>query len=208
MHVKRAIVAPHMDDETLGCGGLLAKYPSECGVIVIARPDDVRSKEFEAAREILGYTVTAFLDKEDGYINADMHDLVGKLDCVLADWTPDELYVPYPSMHQDHIATYEAGIRAGRLSMSRGHHFTPSVYVYDVAVYDLDLFPTELKWNINEPLNEEQIDKKVAALACYGSQAVTGPHPVNGIKNLAQAIGNACAVDWAERFALVRKVRK
>ena len=25
--MRRLVIAPHMDDESLGCGGLLAKYP-------------------------------------------------------------------------------------------------------------------------------------------------------------------------------------
>ena len=69
-------------------------------------------------------------------------------------------------------------MRAARLSMSEGHWFTPSVFVYDVAVYDTVLYPTDLKWNIFESLTEEQIDRKVEALEAYSSQAVTGPHPV------------------------------
>jgi LmbE family N-acetylglucosaminyl deacetylase len=205
--VRRLIIAPHCDDESLGCGGLIAKYPRQCGVVVIAQPDDVRLKEFEAAREVLGYSVAVHLDLMDGYIGEDMHHLVGLLDKVIAQTQPSELYLPYPSMHQDHIAAYTAGSRAGRLSMSPGHHFTPSIFVYDVAVYDLNLFPTDLHWDLFESLTEGQIDKKVEALQCYSSQAVTGPHPINGMKNLAQATGNSCAVDWAERFAVKRKVR-
>ena len=34
---------------------------------------------------------------------------------------PDEVYLPFPSLHQDHIAVYEAGMRSGRLSMSPDH---------------------------------------------------------------------------------------
>ncbi len=26
--MRRLVVAPHMDDESLGCGGLLAKHPT------------------------------------------------------------------------------------------------------------------------------------------------------------------------------------
>ncbi len=49
--ISRLVIAPHCDDESLGCGGLLAKYPSECAVVVLAKPDDVRRKEFEEARQ-------------------------------------------------------------------------------------------------------------------------------------------------------------
>jgi LmbE family N-acetylglucosaminyl deacetylase len=206
-HVKRAVIAPHCDDETLGCGGLLAKYHDECGVIVCTAPDKVREKEFHRAQEVLGYRQTAWLQHTDGSLDADMHGLVGSLDRVLSEWRPQELYLPFPSLHQDHISAYEAGMRAARLSMTEGHHFTPSVFVYDVAVYDTALYPTELKWNMFESLTEEQIDAKVEALEAYASQAVTGPHPVNTIKHTAHALGAARQVAYAEQYALVRGVR-
>ncbi|WP_148615350.1 PIG-L deacetylase family protein [Nocardioides rubriscoriae] len=205
--VSRLVVAPHCDDETLGCGGLLAKYPGEIAVVVLAQPDEVRFKEFEVAREILGYAPAHFLGLKDGSVGEDMHRLVGLLDRVVADLRPDELYLPFPSMHQDHIAAYEAGIRAGRLSMSEGHWFTPSLYVYDVAAYDVTLYPTNLEWNMFEALDEECIDKKVDALSAYSSQAVTGPHPINSVKQQASVIGHARQVNWAEPYSLVRGVR-
>ena len=136
-----------------------------------------------------------------------MHSLVGALDGVISHLQPEELYLPFPSMHQDHISTYEAGIRSGRLSMNPNHWFTPSIYVYDVAAYDINMYPTDLKWNVFEPLNEEQVDAKVAALKEYASQSVMGPHPVNGIKELAQATGHARHLKYAEPFALIRHVR-
>jgi LmbE family N-acetylglucosaminyl deacetylase len=205
--VKKAVIAPHCDDETLGCGGLLAKYPDDCGVIVCTAPDKVREKEFHRAQEVLGYQHTAWLQRPDGSLDRDMHALVGALDRVLSEWRPMELYLPFPSLHQDHISAYEAGMRAARLSMTEGHHFTPSVFVYDVAVYDTALYPTELKWNMFESLTEEQIDAKVEALEAYASQAVTGPHPVNSIKQMAHSIGAARQVTYAEQYALVRGVR-
>jgi len=205
--MRRVVLAPHCDDETLGCGGLLAKYPAETSVVVIAMPDDVRRKEFNVAKDILGYESAIFLGLCDGNIGEDMHRLVGILDQVVSDMRPDELYLPFPSMHQDHIAAYEAGIRAGRLSMSEGHWFTPSLYVYDVAAYDLSLYPTDLKWDFFESLREDDIDKKVDALSAYSSQAVTGPHPINSVKQQAAVIGNARQIDWAEPYSLVRGVR-
>jgi N-acetylglucosamine malate deacetylase 1 len=204
--VRRAIIAPHCDDETLGCGGLLAKYPDECGVIVIAEPDEVRKKEFYRAQEILGYTETWFLNVPDGSLAQDMRTLVGLLDNVMSVWRPTDLYLPFPSLHQDHIAAYEAGMRTARLSMSEGHHYVPSVFVYDVAVYDTTLYPSDLKWNTFLALDEEQIDRKVEALVAYDSQAVTGPHPANSAKQMAHALGVSRQLPWAEQYAAVRQV--
>ena len=31
--MKRLVISPHMDDESMGCGGLLAKYGPECLVL-------------------------------------------------------------------------------------------------------------------------------------------------------------------------------
>jgi LmbE family N-acetylglucosaminyl deacetylase len=192
----------------LGCGGLLAKYPTQCTVVVLAAPEEIRFKEFEEARAILGYHSTHFLGIPDGYVGADMATLVGHLDRLLAEVRPDEVYLPYPSMHQDHISGYEAGIRAGRLSMSEGHWFTPSVFVYDVAAYDVDLYPTDLKWNTFEALEEHHINAKAEAVAQYASQRVLTPHPANSIKQQAEAIGAARQVRWAEAYAMVRVVRR
>jgi LmbE family N-acetylglucosaminyl deacetylase len=206
--LTRLIVAPHCDDEALGCGGLLAKYPEECSVVVLAKPDEVRMKEFEEARSILGYGASHFLDIPDGYVGTDMAHLVRTLDELLAEVRPDEIYLPYPSMHQDHISGYEAGIRASRLSMTEGHWFTPSVFVYDVAAYDVDLYPTDLKWNTFEALDEEHINAKAEAVAQYASQRVLTPHPANSIKQQAEATGAARQVQWAEAYAMVRVVRR
>lgn len=204
--MKRLVLAPHCDDETLGCGGLLAKYP-DTGVLVATNPDSERRCEFERAQKLLGFEYACFLHFKDGYVGADMRELVGALDEVIGELRPEELYLPFPSMHQDHIAVYEAGIRTGRLSMNPDHWFTPSIFVYDVAAYDVNMYPTDLKWNVFEPLSEEQVNAKVAALKEYSSQAVAGPHPINGIKESAKASGHARHLDYAEPFALIRHVR-
>lgn len=206
--VKRLVVAPHCDDEVLGCGGLLAKHSDECTVLVLAKPDEVRRKEFEEAKRILGYAEALFLDIPDGYVHEDMRRLVDEIDRVVRALEPHELYLPFPSMHQDHVAGYEAGVRAGRLSMRSDHWFTPSIYVYDVTAYDVQLYPTELRFNVFEALEERDIDRKVEAAAQYASQTVMGPHPANILKEHANAVGSARQVQWAESFALVRTVRQ
>jgi len=201
------VIAPHADDEALGCGGLLAKYHEDCAVVVLARLDDTRAAEFEHARRLLGYGGAFLLDLPDGSVGLDMHSLVGLLDDALNVCRPHELYLPYPSLHQDHVAAYEAGMRAARLSMTEGHWYPPTVMVYDVPAYDVTLYPTDLRWNVFESLDDSHIEKKVQAVLAYHSQSVRGPHPVNGIKQHASAIGSARQVDWAEQYALVRSVR-
>ncbi len=43
--MRRLVVAPHMDDESLGCGGLMAKHPDDCTVVVVTDSGEERARE-------------------------------------------------------------------------------------------------------------------------------------------------------------------
>lgn len=206
--MRRLVIAPHMDDESLGCGGLLAKYPDESTVVVVTQSGEERRSEYEAAMHVLGVSDARCLDYEDGTTQHVMTDLVGRLDEVMADVRPDEVYLPFPSLHQDHIGVYEAGMRSVRLSMSPGHWVPDGVLVYDIAVYDVSLYPSDLRWNVFEALTEEQADLKAAACAAYASENPGGAHPMNSIKEIAATVGHMRKVQFAEQYALVRQVRR
>jgi LmbE family N-acetylglucosaminyl deacetylase len=119
-----------------------------------------------------------------------------------------EVYLPYPGVHQDHIAVYEASMRALRLSMSDDHWYPRAAFVYDVPVYDQDLYPTHWRWNVFEALLDQHVEAKAAAVAAYESQAPAGSHPATGVREQADAIGRARGVAWAEQYSLVRQVRR
>ena len=206
--MRRLVVAPHMDDESLGCGGLLAKYADECTVVTVADSGEVRAAEHSKAMSLLGVSRTVALGLEDGNTSHHMVELVTRLDELMAEVQPDEVYLPFPSLHQDHIATYEAGMRACRVSMSSDHWVASAVLVYDIAVYDVNLYPSDLRWNVFETLTEEQVDLKAAACAAYDSEIPQGSHPMNSIKQMAAAVGHVRLVDFAEQYALVRHVRR
>jgi LmbE family N-acetylglucosaminyl deacetylase len=206
--MRRLVIAPHMDDESLGCGGLLAKHPDDATVVVVTQSGDERRSEFARAMELLGVSDARCLEYDDGSTQQIMSDLVGRLDDVMADVQPDEVYLPFPSLHQDHIAVYEAGMRSARLSMSPRHWVPNSVLVYDIAVYDVNLYPSDLRWNVFEALTEEQADLKAAACAAYASENPGGAHPMNSIKEIAATVGHMRKVEFAEQYALVRQVRR
>mgnify|MGYP001160598093 CR=1 FL=1 len=206
--MKRMVIAPHMDDESMGCGGLMAKYPEECVVVTVTDSGEVRAQEHARAMEILGVTDLRSLGFEDGTTDKHMTALVGAIDALMGEIRPDEVYLPYPSLHQDHIAVYEAGMRSCRVSMSADHHFPPTVLVYDIAAYDVNLYPTDLRWNVFEALTEEQVTKKALACTAYQSEIPTEIHPINSVKQLAAAAGLVRLMAYAEQYALVRQVRR
>lgn len=206
--VHTLVVAPHMDDESLGCGGLLAKRSKgSCLVVVAAESGERRAQEHVAALEALGVGESLRLGFRDGHVGDNQQRVVQALDEVFAKYRPAEVYLPYPSLHQDHIAVYEAGMRACRASMSRDHWFPPSVFVYDIAAYDVNLYQSELRWNIFESLSEEQINAKVAACSSYASEIPDNVHAMTSVKEMATALGHARLVPYAEQYAVVRSIR-
>jgi len=209
--VTRMVLAPHADDESYGCGGLLAKYPEQCVVVVVTSPTPDRHFEFQRAMDAVGGSSlrSEQLSFADGWAGGNMKQLVTELDALLVEYKPDELYLPFPSTHQDHRAVYEAGMIAARLSMDADHWMPGGVLVYDVPVYDLQLYPTDLRWNVFEALTAIQVQKKAAAVACYESELPKGPHPGQNSSVVAQAraLGVARGVDYAEQYARIREVR-
>lgn len=205
--MRRLILAPHMDDESMGCGGLLARHPDECAVAVFADSGQVRREEFSAAMDVLGVQRRIELGLRDGYLDRDIPELVSRVDALCREHRPQELYLPFPSLHQDHVAVYEAGMRSARLSMSEDHWSPPHVLVYDVAVYDVNLYPSDLRWNVFERLSEEEADRKARACECYVSESPSGPHPIAAIREIAASVGRTRGLAYAEQYALVRQVR-
>jgi LmbE family N-acetylglucosaminyl deacetylase len=206
--MKRMIVAPHCDDEVLGCGGLLAKYPDECVVVFVTNPSEVRLQEAKNAAECLGYGRAEMLQLPDGEVEFHGKQLVGDLDRLLGVYKPDELYLPYPDLHQDHIATYEAGMRSARASMKADHWYVANVLVYDVAAYSLELAPTGLKFNVFEDVTEV-VHKKGEAMDLYASECAPPPAPSNGQALIvqAQALGSMHKLGAVEQYAAVRTIR-
>lgn len=117
------VLAPHMDDEVIGCGGTLARHIA-CGsqVTVVFLTDGrgagtvgngaagetslvaTRKHEAELALAELGITQIVFLDAEDGRLGVTA-DLVDALRATLVAARPDIVYLPFfLEEHPDHRA--------------------------------------------------------------------------------------------------------
>ena len=110
---QRALVlAPHPDDETMGCGGLLIQHAAACGVACLtdgrhsdpAVPPEtaatVRRGEFLQVMESLSLTDYKLFDVEDGQL-AENLDRFADLD--LGEF--DYVFLPSPfEQHPDHLA--------------------------------------------------------------------------------------------------------
>lgn len=130
------VVAPHQDDETFACGGLIAmKRQAAIPVSVVFvtdgrashSPEDIsteslfkrRKQEAIDATTILGVAEcdVYFLDGPDGALpvvsNSDRDRLTTRLAEIIQTTAASEIYVPHRGdRHPDHEATYQLTLRA------------------------------------------------------------------------------------------------
>lgn len=207
------VLSPHADDSELGMGGTVAKHVrkgDDVYVVCMAthRNDDIRIAQFESAVKTLGATPLEALRGKfnDGKVGESMADLVSTIDDFKNKIKPDILYLPYPSIHQDHIAVYEAGLRSARISLSDRQWFIPNVLVYREPVSQIDVYATGLKFDLFSILDDADIKRKMDAVECHKSEILPYPHPSSPkyLEYEARNEGGKCGVMFAEAFAAVR----
>lgn len=211
---KVVVFSPHADDSELGMGGTIAKHTMNGDrvytVLIADHHDSTRDEQFEKACRILGSTSIRSnmegCDFEDRYVGQDMASLVRYMDMIKNDIKPDLVYLPFPSVHQDHCAVYEAGVRIARLSLSDDEWFIPSVLVYREPVSQIDIYNPSLQFNLYNELPSEAVKKKSEAIKAHETEILEYPHPSSPeyLDYEARTEGGRCGVEHAEVFAALR----
>ena len=120
--MKVLVIAPHMDDETLGMGATIAKHVNaghEVYVCFVAhrvynRTYDEKENQREKqhaldAKKILGYKETEFFGLNDERLDAAIQDILIPLEGYVEKIAPDVVYSNfYGDNHQDHRAVFQA----------------------------------------------------------------------------------------------------
>ena len=145
------IVAPHMDDEVLACGGTIARLPDRSRIHLIYATDgsrsytpvvpwldatsrelsSVRRAEANSALETLGVSPDNlyFLDFPDGRLAHHAEALERSLTDLVRTLRPDHVLIPFRyDRHPDHLAVNSAAHSALRREGSRAQLFEYFVY--------------------------------------------------------------------------------
>src|SRR5579862_1543499 len=143
--MKRVLViAPHPDDESIGCGGALWQHTSggDCVIVVFLTSGElglkhlppeqawrIREGEAEAAGKVLGVQRIEFLRYPDWYVCDRIAELSQTLIPILKRETPDVIYLPHArEWHPDHQAALPAIL--GALQQSVG--LRPKLKAYEI----------------------------------------------------------------------------
>ena len=153
------VIAPHADDEVLGCGGLIARRAAagawvhvavlglggvkQRGTTIQSSLIVVRERELHRAAEVLGVQKTTVLfEGRDMRMDTEpMLNVVTALDGLLDDMAYDEVYLPYASVNHDHQVTYRAMLAALRPATGRPAPPFVAAYEYALIGWQLEAVP-------------------------------------------------------------------
>lgn len=215
------VIAPHPDDEVLGCGGVMKKYAGagdHVYVLIVTRGtpklynderiENVR-KEAKEAHHILGVKETIFLDfpapELDTVPEADISRAITE---VITKLNIHVVFLPHRGdIHQDHRIVFNAGLVASRPT---GKYSVKEIYSYETlsetewaAPFADDAFIPTKFINITG-----QMDFKLQAMKCFKSQlrAFPGSRSLEAIDALAKFRGATVGFERAEAFMTIRNI--
>ena len=139
---RALVIAPHMDDEVIPCGGTLIILRESGAEVHVAYVSDssagssraenaltqVRKKEAREVREFLQFTTVKYLDFPDGGLFKHEAAIVSALAEHIQEVRPDLILCPFPAdAHSDHMSCAWATAAATNLVAWRG-----SIFAYEV----------------------------------------------------------------------------
>jgi LmbE family N-acetylglucosaminyl deacetylase len=216
------VIAPHPDDEVLGCGGIMKKY-AEAGdhvyVLVVTRGtpklySDERiknvRKEAVEAHQILGVAETIFLDFPAPELDTvPVADISRAITEIITKFNIHVVFLPHRGdIHQDHRIVFNAGLVACR---PVGRYTVKEIYAYETlsetewaAPFADDAFIPAKFVNISG-----QMDFKLQAMKCFKSQLKAFPNSrsLEAIEALAKFRGATVGFERAEAFMTIRTIK-
>ncbi|HST06132.1 MAG TPA: PIG-L family deacetylase [Chloroflexia bacterium] len=199
------VIAPHPDDETLGCGGALIRHvergddvravfltSGELGLKQMPPDEAWRIRESEAlqAAQVLGLADLHFLRCPDWFLSDHIEQAASLLRPLLLQYQPELIYGPHPlEWHPDH----KAALPVLNTALHPPYPAAPLIRTYEV-------------WT---PLTEFEhveditgcMEQKLNAVRCYASQ-LTELHYDRAIEGLNAYRGEmAAGRPYAEVFA-------
>jgi N-acetylglucosamine malate deacetylase 1 len=214
------VIAPHPDDETLGCGGSLMRLRqqgSEITWLIVTSvseksgwPKDlVAQRDAEIARvaEMMGFAHVVNLRLPAAELDTiPMRELIDKFSEVVQTRKPNLVFVPSRlDVHTDHRVTFDA---AAACTKWFRNPCVRRVLAYETISETGFGLNSEMVFHPNYFIEiSEFLDRKVEVMGIYKSEVGDFPFPrsVEAIRALAAVRGAASGFAAAEAFQLLRE---
>lgn len=219
------VVAPHADDEVLGCGGTIAKHIRANDKVYVAimtnaaigAPELFDNNTLQAVRaealeshKTLGVAETFFYEFPAPQLEQyPQYKIAGVLNTLIKDKQIDVMYIPHKGdLHLDHGVIYNASLVAARpLPGQTVRH----IYAYETL--------SETEWGhptveavfiprYFNVLSNDDFASKVKAMECFSSQLKAFPNTrsIKAIEHLSALRGAYVGATNAESFDIIRSI--
>lgn len=216
------VVAPHPDDETLGCGGTLLKHKAAGDTmywLIVTTPTaalgftpekiEKRQKEIAAVAKDYGFSKVFELGFPSAVLDTvAKSDLVQAFSKVCAEAKPEVCYMPNPGdAHSDHAACFDAAMSATKWfrcpsvkkllvyeTLSETHFKPTPGHVGFMPNYYVDI--------------SKHLDRKIEIMEQYVGEMAAFPFPRSeeALRALATVRGSEAGAKAAEAFVLLKQI--
>lgn len=219
---KVIVVAPHADDETLGCGGTILKLVKagyEVHWLLVTGMSEqagftkgqIEKRDQEIALVAAAYQFCAV--HQLGLPPARLEtlskgDIIGSICKVVSDIQPEQVFTVYRNdAHSDHEIVYDAVMSATK---SFRYPFIKRVVAYEtMSETDFGLKPEDGGFRPNVYVDiSEYLGKKIDILEMFESEVHEFPFPRSrkALESLAYVRGVQCNAEAAEAFMLIKEI--
>ena len=217
------VVAPHPDDETLGCGGSLLRHIAEGDevhwlIVTDMSIDDGfdidlvarRQQQIEIVADMYGFKQVHNLKQTPANLDrVAKQTLITQIGKVIRDVAPQTLYLPFRGdVHSDHALVFDAVTACTKWFR---YSSIQRVLCYEtLSETDFSLDPGIIKFNPNIFINiTNYLNKKVEIANIYQEEmdALPFPRSDDALKALAVIRGVASGCFAAESFMLLKEIK-
>ena len=217
------VVAPHADDETLGCGGAILKHKENGDTVhwllvtnikekygFDARKEAERQEEINYINKFFGFNGFVDLGLEPAKLDViPKQEIISIFHDIFSRIQPNLIYLPFKhDAHSDHGVVFDAVLAASKTFRTKTVAELLCYEVLSETNFSSGLASENFVPNVFINI-DSYIDNKLKALLVYSSEIKNHPFPrsVDAVKSLAILRGSQANCEAAEAFYLLKSIR-
>lgn len=219
---KILVIAPHPDDETLGCGGTILRHQANgdnvswlivTGISVNCGYSQdrvkLRNKEIDKVAQLYKFTSVHRTDFPTTKLDTlSMGEIIGKISVIITTLSPEIIYLPYSGdVHTDHKVVFDAVISCAKWFR---YSSVKRILCYETlseTEFGIDPALGTFRPNVYVDISD-YFKQKLAIMNVYNSEIGDFPFPRSekALEALGQLRGASAGVEYAEAFMLLKEI--